>query len=163
MNITELPRAEKPSGCGWHDLYKITLIQACCFARLANGVQGGYVKRVGPKLLIALSVVSLFGASLLLPAPAQAKSRPQAFRTLTGHVFSKDNKPVSQAVVYLKNTKTHLIENYISDPDGSYHFPWLSLAVDYELHAEFQGASSDTKIISSFDNRKQLDIVLRLR
>jgi len=119
--------------------------------------------RVEMKLLIAGLVLSVFGATLLLPAPAQAKSRPEAFRTLTGHVFSKDNKPVSKAVVYLKNTKTHLIENYISDPDGSYHFPWLSPTVDYQVHAEFQGASSDTKIISSFDSRKELDIVLRLR
>lgn len=121
------------------------------------------MKRAERKLLIAVFVISIFGASPLLPVPAQAKSRPQAFRSLSGHVFSKDNKPVSKAVVYLKNTKTHVIENYISDPDGSYHFPWLSPTVDYEVHAEFQGASSDTKIISSFDNRKQLDIVLRLR
>jgi hypothetical protein len=121
------------------------------------------MKRAERKLLIAVFVILIFGAFLLLPPPAQAKSRPQTFRSLAGHVFSKDNKPVSKAVVYLKNTKTHQVENYISDPDGSYHFPWLSRTVDYELHAEFQGASSDTKIISSFDNRKQLDIVLRLR
>lgn len=121
------------------------------------------MKRVVRKLLVAVFVLPVFGASLILPAPAQAKSRPQAFRALRGHVFSRDNKPVSKAVVYLKNTKTHLVENYISDPDGSYHFPWLSPTVDYEVHAEFQGESSDTKIISSFDNRKQLDIVLRLR
>lgn len=121
------------------------------------------MKRVELDRFIAAFVISLFAALVLLPAPAQAKSRPQAFRSLSGHVFSKDNKPVSKAVVYLKNTRTHLIENYISDPDGSYHFPWLSLGVDYEVHAEFQGAISDTKMISSFDNRKQLDIVLRLR
>lgn len=121
------------------------------------------MRRVELKLLSVVCVVAVFGVLLLLPPPAQAKSHPQTFRSVTGHVFSKDNQPVSKAVVYLKNTKTHLIENYISDPDGSYHFPWLSPTVDYELHAEFQGASSDTKIISSFDNRKQLDIVLRLR
>lgn len=121
------------------------------------------MKRVELKLLIAAFVISLFGASHLLPAPAQAKSHPPAFRSISGHVFSKDNEPVSKAVVYLKNTKTHLIENYISDSDGSYHFPWLSLGVDYEVHAEFQGLRSDTKIISSFDDRKQLNIVLRLR
>ncbi|HET9180796.1 MAG TPA: carboxypeptidase-like regulatory domain-containing protein [Candidatus Angelobacter sp.] len=121
------------------------------------------MKRVEVKLLLGVFVMAVFGALLLLPAPAQAKPRPQTFRSLTGHVFSKDNKPVSKAVVYLKNTKTHQVENYISDPDGSYHFPWLSPTVDYEVHAEFKGASTDTKMISSFDTRKQLDIVLRLR
>jgi hypothetical protein len=96
-------------------------------------------------------------------AAAQRDKNAPRERSLVGHVFNKDNQPVSRAVVYLKNTKTRVAQTYITEQDGSYRFPWLASNVDYELHAEFQGASSDTKTISSFDTRKQFDIALRLR
>jgi hypothetical protein len=35
--------------------------------------------------------------------------------------------------------------------------------VDYEVYAESHGARSDTKTISAFDNRKQVNITLKLR
>ena len=107
---------------------------------------------------------SIIAVSCLLPAGAAAqrgKNAPRE-RSLSGHVFDKDNQPVSRAVVYLKNTRTQVAQTYITEPDGSYRFPWLASKVDYELHAEFHGARSDTKIISSFDTRKQFDILLRL-
>lgn len=110
-----------------------------------------------------------FAASILLvfsflpssSAALGAKNAPRE-RSLVGHVFDKDNQPVSRAVVYLKNTRTKVAGTYITEQDGSYRFPWLASDVDYELHAEYHGARSDTKIISSFDTRKQFDIVLRL-
>jgi hypothetical protein len=115
---------------------------------------------------VVLFVVAMFGSLAICDSPALAqgkKSGASTTRSLHGHVFSRDNKPVAKAVVYLTNTKTHVSETYISDPDGSYHFPWLSTRVDYEVHAEFQGARSETKFISSFDNRKEFDVVLRLQ
>jgi hypothetical protein len=56
-----------------------------------------------------------------------------------------------------------MIKTYITDPDGSYRFPTLSPNVDYEVFAEYQGARSDTKTLSAFDNRKQVDITLRIK
>jgi hypothetical protein len=109
-------------------------------------------------------IASSFVVLCFLPSAAAAqrgKNAPRE-RSLVGHVFNKDNQPVSRAVVYLKNTRTKVAQTYISEQDGSYRFPWLASDVDYELHAEFHGARSDTKIISSFDTRKQFDIVLRL-
>ncbi|HKT50074.1 MAG TPA: carboxypeptidase-like regulatory domain-containing protein [Candidatus Angelobacter sp.] len=111
-----------------------------------------------------LVIASVFGAFCLFQSSAAAqrgKNAPRE-RSLAGHVFDKDNQPVSRAVVYLKNTRTKVAGTYITEQDGSYRFPWLASDVDYELHAEFHGARSDTKIISSFDTRKQFDIVLRL-
>ena len=35
--------------------------------------------------------------------------------------------------------------------------------VDYEIYAESNGARSDTKTVSAFDDRKLLDITLRLK
>jgi hypothetical protein len=109
-------------------------------------------------------IASIFLVFSFLPSSAalqRGKNAPRE-RSLVGHVFDKDNQPVSRAVVYLKNTRTKVAGTYITEQDGSYRFPWLASDVDYELHAEFQGARSDTKIISSFDTRKQFDIVLRL-
>ena len=109
-------------------------------------------------------IASFFTAFCVLQSSAAVqggKNAPRE-RSLVGHVFDKDNQPVSRAVVYLKNTRTKIAGTYITEQDGSYRFPWLAPNVDYELHAEFHGATSDTKTISSFDTRKQFDIVLRL-
>ncbi|HEY6305064.1 MAG TPA: carboxypeptidase-like regulatory domain-containing protein [Candidatus Angelobacter sp.] len=96
------------------------------------------------------------------PAAGQ-KNEGSQLRTLTGHVFNSETQPLTKAIVYLKNTKTLLIKTYITDPDGTYRFPALSPSVDYEVYAEYEGTRSDTKTLSSFDTRKQVDITLRIR
>jgi hypothetical protein len=138
-----------------------------CFVK-ENGkkqLRGKGMKRLKVDWAVVLFVAVIFGSVAVCdsPALAQRKSGSNTTRSLHGHVFSPDNKPVGKAIVYLKNTKTHATETYISDPDGSYRFPWLSPRVDYEVHAEFQGARTDTKFISSFDSRKEFDVVLRFQ
>jgi hypothetical protein len=122
------------------------------------------MKKLKVDWTLVLVMVAVFGTLAVCdsPALAQRKSGSNTTRSLHGRVFSPDNKPVAKAVVYLTNTKTHVSETYISDSDGSYHFPWLSPRVDYQVHAEFQGARTETKFISSFDTRKEFDVVLRL-
>jgi Carboxypeptidase regulatory-like domain len=103
-------------------------------------------------------------AIILAAALAHAQGRgAQGARALSGHVISSANQPLHGAVVYLKNTKTLAIKTYISEPDGSYRFSALSPNVDYEVYADYQGAHSDTKTLSAFDNRKQVEITLRIR
>jgi hypothetical protein len=34
--------------------------------------------------------------------------------------------------------------------------------VDYEVYAQFNGKRSDTKTVSQFDNRAQVNIILRI-
>lgn len=87
----------------------------------------------------------------------------QHTRTLTGRVFDRQDQPLSKAIVYLKNTKSLAVKTYIADPDGSYRFPALSPNVDYEVYAEHNGARSDTKTVSAFDNRKVVNITLRVK
>ena len=110
----------------------------------------------------SLAVVLLSLASFLAVVNAQKRDTSPA-RSLIGHVLDRQDQPVTEAVVYLKNTKTLAIRTYISDPDGSYHFPALSPNIDYEIYAEFKGAHSDTKTLSAFDNRKQINITLRIK
>ena len=97
-------------------------------------------------------------AMLALCAAAQRQ-----YRTLTGHVVGAQDDAIAKAVVYLKNTKTLAVKTYISDDDGSYRFPALSTTVDYEVYAEHNGQRSDTKTLSAFDNRKQVNITLRIK
>jgi hypothetical protein len=63
--------------------------------------------------------------------------------------------------VQLKNTKNLQIRSFVTKEDGTYYFHGLSPDVDFELKADFQGASSGTKTLSSFDSRK--DVILNLK
>ncbi len=106
--------------------------------------------------LLALTLVA--AAALIVPAlHAQAGAR-----TLVGFVFNKADQPLPNAIVYLKNTKTLTVKTFIAGSDASYRFHALSPNVDYEVWAEFQGAKSDTKTLSSFDTRPEARINLKV-
>ena len=92
----------------------------------------------------------------------KSKKEDQTSRSVQGVVTSAEDAPVAGAVVQLKNTKTLQIRSFIAKEDGSYYFNGLSPDVDYELRAEFQGMSSSSKTLSSFDTRKAATINLKL-
>ena len=83
-------------------------------------------------------------------------------RLLTGKVLDKQDNAVINAVVYVTDTRTRAVKTYIVGPDGTYRFPALATNVDYEVYAQSNGKSSDTKRMSQFDDRKVVDIVLRI-
>jgi hypothetical protein len=93
---------------------------------------------------------------------AQGKKNEEQTRSVQGSVSSPEDTAVSGAVVHLKNLKTLQIRTFISQQDGTYYFRGLSPDVDYELKAEFQGSSSGTKTLTSFDSRKEATINLKL-
>jgi hypothetical protein len=108
-------------------------------------------------------LLGILAASLgLVQTRAESGGPQEALRSLTGHVISSQNQPVQKAIVYLKNTKSLVIKTYITETDGSYRFPALSPNVDYEVYADYQGSRSDTKTLSAFDNKKQVNITLKL-
>jgi len=84
---------------------------------------------------------------LLLCAPATfaQKKKAENTRSVQGTVTVADGSLVNGAVVQLKNTKTLQIRSFITKDDGTYHFYDLSPDIDYELKADYQGASSSTK------------------
>ena len=110
-------------------------------------------------IILAAAPLSVWSAA----APAPFKDPQDHNRTLKGKVFSRQDQPIEKAIVYLKNTKTLVVKTYITDPDGAYHFPALSPNVDYEVYAEHNGARSDTKTLSAFDDRKEANITLRIK
>jgi hypothetical protein len=95
--------------------------------------------------------------------PAHGKDKDTSpGRLLTGKVLDKQDNPVVDAVVYLTDTRTRAVKTFIVGPDGVYRFPALQTNVDYEIYAQSNGKSSDTKRMSQFDDRKAVEIVLRL-
>jgi Carboxypeptidase regulatory-like domain len=111
---------------------------------------------------VLLLAIATLGGLAVSPAFAQKGGSRSEPRTLTGHVFTAKDQPVQKAIVYLKNTKTLLIQTYISEADGSYRFTGIAPNVDYEIYAQWEGLRSDTKTLSAFDNRKQPMVTLRL-
>jgi len=115
------------------------------------------------KFRIVTLILLVFG----LAASANAygpkdKENPSPGRTLTGKVLDKRDNPLTDAVVYLVNTRTRAVKSYIVGPDGAYHFPELSPNVDYEVYAQYKNLKSDTRTVSQFYDRKQVNIVLRI-
>ena len=99
---------------------------------------------------------------LLAWAPAGFAQKDSATRSVQGSVTNPDDSAVVGAVVQLKNMKTLQIRSFITLEDGTYRFYELSPDVDYELRADFRGATSGAKTLSSFDSRKKAVINLKL-
>src|SRR5467141_1671335 len=96
-------------------------------------------------------------------AAAQDAKREAQLRTVRGVVSDKSSEnPVPSGVVFLKNTRTNAVRSYIADDEGNYRFSGLDPNVDYEIHAEKDGAKSATRTISSFDKKKELVYPLKI-
>ncbi|MBO0912153.1 MAG: carboxypeptidase regulatory-like domain-containing protein [Acidobacteria bacterium] len=111
-------------------------------------------------LLVAGSLALVMAAA----SPAFAKNNKDTSpgRLLTGKVLDRQDNPVPDAVVYVTDTRTRAMKTFIVGPDGVYRFPALATNVDYEIYALAHGKTSDTKRMSQFDDRKVVEIVLRV-
>jgi hypothetical protein len=114
------------------------------------------------KAFAAVALGSLIIA-LIIALPSFAKDKDTTpGRLLTGKVLDRQDNPVADAVVYLTDTRTRSVKTFIVGPDGAYRFPALANNVDYEIYAQVNGKVSDTKRMSQFDDRKVVEIVLRI-
>ncbi len=115
------------------------------------------------KKLLYMLAATLVVLVLVPQVFAQRKEKVDpTIRSVEGVVTNAAGQTVQGAVVQLKNTKTLQIRSFISKEDGTYAFHGLSTNVDYELKAEYQGASSDVKNLSVFDSRRKAVINLQL-
>jgi hypothetical protein len=115
---------------------------------------------VQTKLVRALGIgIVLFGTVL----HAQQKNDDSTTRTVEGVVADAANRPVANAVVQLKNTKTLQIRSFITLQDGSYHFAGLGTDVEYQVKAVHDGVSTSWKTLSVFDSKKTPVINLKLK
>jgi hypothetical protein len=113
--------------------------------------------------LFRIAVVLALGIALASAAAAQDNKKSDAeLRTIRGTVLDKDETPMPSGVVYLLNVKTQAVKTYIADDAGNYRFSGLDPNVDYEVHAEHDEMTSATRTISSFDSRRDVEMVLKL-
>lgn len=109
-----------------------------------------------------IALCSFILALLAMPATFAKTKDTTPGRLLTGKVLDRQDNAVVNAVVYVTDTRTRAVKTYIVGPDGSYRFPALATNVDYEIYAQSNGKTSDTKRMSQFDDRKVVDILLRI-
>ena len=121
--------------------------------------------RIRLRLAATIAVAALaLGAGpwrggMMMPA-AEAQNFGQ--RVVTG-VVDNASGPVSGATVFLRNAKTKAIRSYTSAQDGRFRFAQVNMTDDYDLWAEKDGKKSDTKNISSWDTRKQVEHELKIK
>jgi Carboxypeptidase regulatory-like domain len=112
------------------------------------------------KVSVVAALLLLLGLTVVAE-PFKEKEKPTG-RLLTGRVVDRQDGPLPSSVVYLTNTRTRAVKTYIVGNDGEYRFPALSLNIDYEVYAQFNGRKSDTKTVSQFDSRPVVNINLRI-
>jgi|ERR1700683_106432 len=113
-------------------------------------------------LMMMLVAVTLIPAIAPVRAQDKQDKREAQLRTVHGSVIDQDQAPVANSVVYLKNMKTQAVKTHIADESGTYRFTGLDPNVDYQIHAEHGDMVSPDRAVSSFDNRKDMEIILKL-
>ena len=93
---------------------------------------------------------------------AQDSKKETQLRTVRGVISDKAENPLPNSVVFLKNLRTNAVRSNFADSDGNYRFSGLDPNADYEVHAEFEGAKSPVKNVSSLDSRKEMVINLKI-
>jgi hypothetical protein len=99
---------------------------------------------------------------ICVPAAVAQKKKDSPTRGVSGTVTTPDNKAAMGAWVQLTDTKTKQVRSFFAEK-GDYYFHGLSTDIDYELKATYQGATSGTKTLSSFDTRKEPVINLKVK
>jgi len=111
-------------------------------------------------ILASCSMMTVFAALPLVSAVAEQRGPVQ--RVVQGKVVDSSGAIVKGAVVYLKDDHSLSVKSYFSDDEGGYRFGQLVQNTDYEIWAESNGKKSAVKTISSFDNKNQFYIDLKI-
>jgi hypothetical protein len=107
--------------------------------------------------LVCLALLVLGGL-----AQAQDSKKEAQLRTVKGVVIDKSENPIPGSVVFLRNMRTNAVTSRFADSDGNYRFSGLDPNAEYTVYAEFEGAKSPSKTVSSLDSRKEMIINLKV-
>jgi hypothetical protein len=110
----------------------------------------------------AVAALLLASMASTVLALQNSKSEEEKLRIVQGAVIDAQDRPLSGAVVQLKNTKTLQVRSFITQEEGNYQFHGLDPNVDYTLRAEHKGASSAVRTLSAFDSRKKPVLNLKI-
>jgi len=114
--------------------------------------------QIAPSLMLLLAITAVSAANVR----AQSERDRSQLRTVHGSVLDHDDNPIPTGVVYLLNKKTHTVRTYIADSAGHYRFTGLDPNVDFQIHAEYKHHKSASRTISSFDDRRDIEINLSI-
>jgi len=114
------------------------------------------------RAVLLMVLAGALGLAVLAVPASPAFAQGAATRTVAGKVVDKDGAALKGAIVYLKDSHTLSVKSAVTIDDGSYRFGQLAQNTDYEIWAANGGQKSGTKNISSFDNRKEFDITLKI-
>jgi hypothetical protein len=92
----------------------------------------------------------------------QPKADPKTDRTIRGVVRNDNEDLVAGAVVTLENKNTKSVIKSVSGTDGGFLFDGLKKGIDYSIKAEYKGAATTPRTISSLDSRQKLYLELKL-
>jgi hypothetical protein len=95
-------------------------------------------------------------------ALAQGSKKETQLRSVRGVVSDKEEKPIQNGVVFLKNLRTNTVLSHFSDDQGNYRFTGLDPNVEYEIYAEFDGQKSPARTVSPLDSRKEITLNLKV-
>ena len=111
--------------------------------------------------LLALGALPTTSTCALSPAAAWGQNMGE--RTVSGTILDENSQAVVGATVFLKNEKTKAIRSYISTAGGHFRFSQVDMSVDFDLWAEKDGKKSATRTVSSWDDRKDFILDLKLK
>ncbi len=112
------------------------------------------LRKIGLICMVVLLVAGM--------ATAQGNKKETQLRTVSGLVTDKSETPLPGSVIFLRNMRTNAVSSRFADKDGNYRFSGLDPNVDYEVHAELDGAKSPSKTMSSLDSRKEMTLNLKI-
>ena len=113
-------------------------------------------------LLWSCALLALLSGIAAAQDPKQEAKKEARLRSVLGVVTDKSDKPVVNAIVFLKNLRTNVVISHFSDAQGNYRFTGLDPNADYELRAEDGGEKSASRTISSLDSRKEMNLNLKI-
>lgn len=96
-------------------------------------------------------------------AVPSAEAQNLGQRVIQGVVVDANSAEVSEATVFLRNVKTKAIRSFTTEKGGRFRFVQVNMTEDFDLWADKDGKKSPTKTITSWDTRKDVEEVLRLK
>jgi hypothetical protein len=107
-------------------------------------------------------IVLLFIVNGMAVAQDSKKDKETQLRSVRGLVTDKQDKPIQNGVVFLKNSRTNTVISHFTNEEGTYRFTGLDPNVDYEVYAEFNGERSASRTVSPLDSRKEITLNLKV-
>lgn len=84
-------------------------------------------------------------------------------RPVSGIVTDADGKPISGAVVELKNSQTQKVLSVLTRDKGEYQFSGLRKDIDYQLTATSKDRTSEPHTLSMYDPRPKPVVNLQVK